>query len=208
MPGRGSLPWNACSPHGGAVREAFPPAHRAGAASLPMRLPIVTGAFALALLLPPGAAGFVADAPLAPAPPRQVHPVVGGGTGYGETAARFGGPRGGRSHAGQDVFAPAGTPLVAAADGVVLETGSGDGRGYHLALYSRETGQTYLYYHLLKAPLVRAGDRVTAGQKVGLVGCSGSCWGDHLHFEVRDGRGIDGRASDPLPLLQRWSKSG
>jgi murein DD-endopeptidase MepM/ murein hydrolase activator NlpD len=35
------------------------------------------------------------------------------------------------------------------------------------------------------------------------VGCTGSCWGDHLHFEVRSGRGTTGESHDPLPLLER-----
>jgi murein DD-endopeptidase MepM/ murein hydrolase activator NlpD len=174
-----------------------------------MRLATVTSAFALALLLPPGAAGFVADAPLPrPEPaPEWVHPVASDQIGYGESAARFGGPRGGRSHEGQDVFAPAGTPLVAVGDGVVVEHGSGDGRGHYIAIYSRAADRTFLYYHLLAPARVRTGERVTAGQKVGLVGCSGSCWGDHLHFEIRRGRGIDGPPSDPLPQLLRWPRA-
>ena len=173
-----------------------------------MRSLVLTGALALALLLPPGVAGFVADAPLGPPPPPALaHPVASGAIGYGESAARFGGPRSGRSHEGQDVFAPAGTPLVAVADGVVLETGSGDGRGHYLALYSPAAGDTYLYYHLLAPALVRPGERVSAGQKVGQVGCSGSCWGEHLHFEIRRGRGVDGPPSDPLPQLLRWPRA-
>jgi murein DD-endopeptidase MepM/ murein hydrolase activator NlpD len=172
-----------------------------------MRRLTTLSALALALLLPPAAAGFVADpAPVpAPLPPEAVHPVLGS-AGYGEIAARFGGPRAGRSHEGQDVFAPAGTPLVAVRDGVVLETGSGDGRGNYLALYSPEARQTYLYYHLMRPASVRAGERVQAGDRVGHVGCTGSCWGDHLHFEARRGRGLDGAPQDPLPLLRRWSR--
>ena len=43
-----------------------------------------------------------------------------------------------------------------------------------------------------------------AGQRVGGVGCTGSCWGDHLHFEIRDGREIMGEATDPLPVIRDW----
>jgi murein DD-endopeptidase MepM/ murein hydrolase activator NlpD len=38
---------------------------------------------------------------------------------------------------------------------------------------------------------------------VGAVGCTGSCWGDHLHFELRRGRGTTAAPIDPLPLLKR-----
>ena len=191
------------------MREAFPPLTGRRTAVV-MRLLLLPGALALALLLPPGAAGFVVDAPLAPPEPapEHVHPVAEGGpVGYGESAARFGGPRGGRSHEGQDVFAPAGTPLVAVADSVVLERGSGDGRGHYVALYSRAAGETYLYYHLLRPSPVRPGEHLAAGERVGQVGCSGSCWGDHLHFEIRDGRGLDGRPRDPLGALKRWPRA-
>jgi murein DD-endopeptidase MepM/ murein hydrolase activator NlpD len=48
-----------------------------------------------------------------------------------------------------------------------------------------------------------SGQEVRAGQRVGEVGCTGSCFGDHLHFEARQGRGVSGPAIDPLPLLKR-----
>jgi murein DD-endopeptidase MepM/ murein hydrolase activator NlpD len=51
---------------------------------------------------------------------------------------------------------------------------------------------------------VQTGDRVDAGQRLGGVGCTGSCWGDHLHFEVHAGRGVAGERQDPLPLLKQW----
>jgi murein DD-endopeptidase MepM/ murein hydrolase activator NlpD len=54
-----------------------------------------------------------------------------------------------------------------------------------------------------RSPL-REGDQVAAGDPVGAVGCTGSCWGNHLHFEVRMGRGVEGKPIDPLPLLRRW----
>ena len=51
---------------------------------------------------------------------------------------------------------------------------------------------------------VKPGEPGHAGELLGGVGCTGSCWGDHLHFEVRDGRGYDGESRDPMPLLQDW----
>jgi murein DD-endopeptidase MepM/ murein hydrolase activator NlpD len=134
-----------------------------------------------------------------PAPP--VFPVQGA-TGYGEWEARYGHFRNGHVHEGQDVFAPAGSPLVAVRDAVVIEKGSGDGRGHHIALYSAAEDETYVYLHLQRPSRVDPGDAVAAGEPVGRVGCSGSCSGDHLHFEVRRGRGLTGRSTDPLPLLR------
>jgi hypothetical protein len=44
------------------------------------------------------------------------------------------------------------------------------------------------------------------GARVGAVGCTGSCSGDHLHFEIREGRGPYGEPRDPLPALKRWQR--
>jgi murein DD-endopeptidase MepM/ murein hydrolase activator NlpD len=56
---------------------------------------------------------------------------------------------------------------------------------------------------MLRPSRVGPGDRVSAGARVGAIGCTGSCWGDHLHLEVRRGRGTTGSALDPLPVLRR-----
>jgi murein DD-endopeptidase MepM/ murein hydrolase activator NlpD len=139
-----------------------------------------------------------------PAPP--VHPV-GAPVGYGEGGARYGADRGGRMHEGQDVFAASGTPLLAVHDGVVLETGNDGGRGNYVAIWSRHTRETYVYLHLLEAPAVQPAERVRAGQRVGRLGCTGSCFGDHLHFEVRRGKTLEGPPRDPMPLLRRLPRA-
>lgn len=122
---------------------------------------------------------------------------------WGEADARFGASRSGHMHEGQDVFAKAGTPLVAIRDGRVVETGNDGGRGNYIAIWSREAGHTFMYLHMLRPTRFEPGDEVRMGQRVGAVGCTGSCWGDHLHFELRDGRGTTGTAHNPLPLLKR-----
>ncbi len=140
------------------------------------------------------------------------HPVVISDPNYGEAAAQFGAARGSRRHEGQDVFARPGTPLVAVRDGIVLDGGGGKsfysyGGGNTLAIYSPLDDRSYIYLHMLKPAIVRAGEQVKAGQLVGLVGCTGSCDGPHLHFEVRRGRAVFGpqkKAVDPLPLLRQW----
>ena len=138
--------------------------------------------------------------------PSAVHPVDAR-VDYGEGGARYGADRGGRMHEGQDVFAPAGTPLLAVRDGVVLETGNDGGRGNYLAIWSPEARETYVYLHLLEPPPVESGRRLRAGDRVGRLGCTGSCFGDHLHFEVRRGRTLEGSARDPLPLLRRLPRA-
>jgi murein DD-endopeptidase MepM/ murein hydrolase activator NlpD len=122
---------------------------------------------------------------------------------FGEPDARFGAWRGGHVHQGQDVFARAGSPLVAIHDGRVVETGDDGGRGNYVAMWNRELRRTFVYLHMLHPSRVRVGERVRTGQRVGSVGCTGSCWGDHLHLEIRVGRGTTGRPLDPLPLLRR-----
>jgi len=139
------------------------------------------------------------------------HPVVGT-FGYGEAAAKFHADRGGRKHEGQDVFAETGTPLVAVRDGIVLDGAGGrnfyaSGGGHTAVIYSRIDNRSYVYLHMHKPALVKAGEEVTAGQPIGQLGCTGSCDGPHLHFEVRRGRadwGAETKAIDPLPLLKGW----
>ena len=138
--------------------------------------------------------------------PRPRFPVRGAFN-WGQGAARFGAGRGDRSHAGQDVFARHGTPLVAVRHAVVLATGNDGGRGNYVALFYRPTNRTYVYLHMARPSLVRVAERVRAGTRVGEVGCTGSCWGDHLHFEVRLGQGMDGAAVNPAPLLRRLARA-
>jgi murein DD-endopeptidase MepM/ murein hydrolase activator NlpD len=124
---------------------------------------------------------------------------------FGAYDARFGVWRGSHRHEGQDVFADAGTTLVAIRDGTVVETGDDGGRGNFVAIWSPEVDRTFVYLHM-RAPTPHAvGDAVSGGARVGAVGCTGSCWGDHLHLEMRVGRGTTGRPLDPLPLLRRLS---
>jgi murein DD-endopeptidase MepM/ murein hydrolase activator NlpD len=122
---------------------------------------------------------------------------------YGEGAARYGADRGGRMHEGQDMFAPPGTPLVAMRDSTVVEEGNGGGRGNYVALYSPAVKRTFVYLHMQAPARVKNGERVRAGRRVGELGCTGSCFGDHLHLEVRRGKGTTGAPTDPMPHLKR-----
>ena len=84
----------------------------------------------------------------------------------------------------------------------MVETGDDGGRGNYIALWSPQTRLTMVYLHMRSPTRLREGDEVGAGQRVGAVGCTGSCWGDHLHLEMRTGRGTTGKPIDPLPELK------
>jgi murein DD-endopeptidase MepM/ murein hydrolase activator NlpD len=135
---------------------------------------------------------------------------------YGEAAAKFGADRYGHTHEGQDVFATAGTPLFAVRDGIVVDGGGGKsyyayGGGNSFVMYSPTDDRSYVYLHMLQESPLHAGEQVHAGQFVGKVGCTGSCDGPHLHFEIRQGKvayGHDGKPLDPLPYLQQWEQFG
>jgi len=125
---------------------------------------------------------------------------------WGQEEATYGSARSGHVHEGQDVFARTGAPLAAVSDGVVAETGNDGGRGNYVAIHDPGAGRTYVYLHMAGPSLVEQGQRVRAGRRVGAVGCTGSCFGDHLHFEIRRGRGTTGQSLDPLPDLERWAE--
>jgi murein DD-endopeptidase MepM/ murein hydrolase activator NlpD len=107
------------------------------------------------------------------------------------------GPRWGRMHYGVDIGAPAGSPVRAARDGVVLYAGSGY-RGYgKLVILDHGSGYRTLYAHNQKL-LARVGRSVRAGDIIGRVGSTGNATGPHLHFEIRR----NDRPLDPGPYLQ------
>jgi murein DD-endopeptidase MepM/ murein hydrolase activator NlpD len=105
----------------------------------------------------------------------------------------------GHFHSGIDLAAPQGTPVHAAAGGVVLVASNPAGYGLYLIVEHGGDLAT-LYGHLLSTP-VQSGDRVQAGQLIGLMGSSGLSTGPHLHFEVRR----QSRPVDPIPWLPSTS---
>ncbi len=122
---------------------------------------------------------------------------------YGTEINLFGGG-GMRTHEGQDMFAPEGTPVISPTATEVLETGTDSGRGNWAALYEPDGRRTFVYMHMSKPAEVEAGEELAPGEQVGLLGCTGSCDGAHLHFEIRQGNDPYGAAIDPLPELKSW----
>lgn len=113
----------------------------------------------------------------------SIWPVEGEATdSFGVRRNPFGGgPR--EFHSGQDISAPRGTPVVAAADGVVEQAGWQNGYG-NLVTIDHGNGITTRYGHLSKIQ-IKAGQQLQKGETLGLVGSTGRSTGPHLHYEVR-----------------------
>ncbi|MEA4890856.1 MAG: peptidoglycan DD-metalloendopeptidase family protein [Clostridiaceae bacterium] len=108
-----------------------------------------------------------------------------------------------RFHSGVDLGGDYGHPILAAADGVVLlvrnsyegQNTGGGGYGNYIVI-SHDDGISTLYGHL-KNTLVKAGQTVSAGDKIATCGSTGASTGPHLHFEVM----IDGSTVNPVPYI-------
>jgi murein DD-endopeptidase MepM/ murein hydrolase activator NlpD len=113
---------------------------------------------------------------------------------------------GGRGHQGQDMFASCGTKLALARGGKVQYAGFHGAAGNYVVVDAAGSRIDHVYMHLREAPLVRTGDRVFTGQKIGEVGDTGRATGCHLHFEMWTAPGWyeGGRPFDPLPSLEGW----
>ena len=104
------------------------------------------------------------------------------------------GMRWGRMHEGIDIAVGYGTPIVAAASGVVIYAGWMGGYG-NLIIIDHGGGLATAYGH--QSSFAVGGGSVSQGQTIGYIGCTGHCFGPHVHFEVR----INGSPVDPLGYL-------
>ena len=107
------------------------------------------------------------------------------------------GLRGARFHAGVDLAAALGTPVAAAGSGEVVWAGWRDGGWGNAVMIAHGGGVRSLVAHLSRVD-VRVGDRVHAGERVGLAGSTGDASGPHVHFEVR----LRGAYVDPMTALR------
>ena len=98
-------------------------------------------------------------------------------------------------HPGIDIGVPSGTPIRAAGSGSVAIAGWVSGYGNYTCI-DHGGGISTCYGHQSRIE-VSVGQHVTQGQVIGLSGCTGLCFGDHLHFEVR----INGAVTNPLNYL-------
>jgi murein DD-endopeptidase MepM/ murein hydrolase activator NlpD len=104
------------------------------------------------------------------------------------------GMRWGRLHAGIDIGVGYGTPIHAAASGTVIFAGWMGGYG-NFVIVDHGGGLSTGYAH--QSSIAVGGGSVSQGQVIGYVGCTGHCFGPHLHFEVR----VNGSPVDPLGYL-------
>lgn len=102
---------------------------------------------------------------------------------------------GGERHRGIDIPAPSGTPVYSATDGEVIS--SGWNGSYGNAVMIKYTNNIVIVYGHNSSLVVRAGQKVSKGQVISLVGSTGNSTGPHLHFEVR----YNGSPVDPLKYL-------
>jgi murein DD-endopeptidase MepM/ murein hydrolase activator NlpD len=162
------------------------------------RSPTLTNDLVIISRAPEAATARRPLAPKAGATPSNVPsiwPVVGPlRSGVGMRSNPFGGSSI-EYHKGQDIAAPTGTPVSAAADGVVVIAGWV--RGYGNGIYiDHGNGISTRYGHLSRIDVV-VGQTIKQGQHLGLVGSTGRSTGPHLHYEVR----INGEPTNPLNYL-------
>ncbi|HZA58458.1 MAG TPA: peptidoglycan DD-metalloendopeptidase family protein [Solirubrobacterales bacterium] len=125
-------------------------------------------------------------------------PIQGGQGGFiwpvnGPVTSGFGW-RWGRMHEGIDIGVPSGTPIRAAKSGTIVLASAYGGYGNYTCI-DHGGGLSTCYAH--QSSFARTSGSISQGSVLGYVGCTGHCFGDHLHFEVR----INGSAVDPLGYL-------
>ncbi len=133
--------------------------------------------------------------------PLPAGPIVDGGSGMiwpvnGPVTSPFG-QRWGRLHAGIDIGVPAGVPIRAAKSGriALVQSDSASGGYGNYTCIDHGGGLSTCYAH--QSSFAVTSGSISQGEVLGYVGCTGNCFGDHLHFEVR----VNGAPVDPLGYL-------
>ena len=138
-------------------------------------------------------------------PPPSALPVPVDGVRAARIADTFGAPRGSdRSHAGVDIFAKRGTPVLSATRGIVVSVREG-GLGGRQVWVLGPARERHYYAHLEDwQPGLAEGDVVHPGTPLGTVGTTGNARGTppHLHYGIYGAAG----AYDPLPLLKAYAR--
>jgi hypothetical protein len=139
-----------------------------------------------------------------------VFPVAGAHS-FGGPDNRFGAPRSGHTHQGQDILSEEGTPIVAPFSGVILVASYQAGSAGYYAVERTRVGFDFMFAHCVAGSLSVAPEQaVAAGQTLCNAGQTGDATAPHLHFEMWVGgwRTSAGYPIDPLPYLQAWDHTG
>jgi murein DD-endopeptidase MepM/ murein hydrolase activator NlpD len=126
---------------------------------------------------------------------------------FGGPDGRFGAPRAGHIHQGQDIPAACGQNEVAFETGTLkVNAYQAGGAGYYIVIHGALSGTDGVYMHLNAPSPIPVGASVAAGALVGHVGDTGDAEGCHLHFERWSAPGwyVGGAPYDPLPELLYW----
>lgn len=104
-------------------------------------------------------------------------------------------------HAGIDYAGPVGTPILSAADGVVVESRPSSGYGWLVTIYHGDLNGKRVYtryaHSFPNQVKVKPGQEVTVGEHITSIGMNGNTTGPHLHFEVRIGNGSNPPSDNP-----------
>jgi murein DD-endopeptidase MepM/ murein hydrolase activator NlpD len=168
----------------------------------------------------------------APAPPAPASPVaapeagvptpaqtvadgavfpVRGAHNFGGPENRFGAPRSGHIHQGQDVLTAEGTPDVAPLAGTIESTANQPGGAGYYVVEHTLIGFDFFFAHCQAGSFtVAAGQAVAAGRQICSAGQTGDATAPHLHFEIWVGgwQASGGHPIDPLPYLEAWERAG
>ncbi len=139
-----------------------------------------------------------------------VFPVRGAHS-FGGPENRFGAPRAGHIHQGQDVLTAEGTPDVVPLAGTILTTANQPGGAGYYVVEHTLIGFDFMFAHCEAGSFtVAAGQAVAAGQQICRAGQTGDATAPHLHFEIWVGgwQASSGHPIDPLPYLEAWERAG
>jgi biotin carboxyl carrier protein len=188
----GTLERKAHSSGEASLKVTAPPAPR------PAPAPRTPGASTPPIAGVPSPAQTVADGAVFP---------VDGAHNFGGPENRFGAPRDGYTHQGQDVLTVEGTPVVVPLAGTITTTSYQAGGAGYYAVEHTGVGFDFMFAHCEADSLaVSAGQAVAAGQALCKAGQTGDATAPHLHFEMWVGgwQAKGGEPIDPLPYLEAW----
>ena len=129
---------------------------------------------------------------------------------FGGPENRYGAPREGHIHEGQDVLTAEGTPDAVPLAGTIITTADQPGGAGYYVVEHTLIGFDFMFAHCKADSFsVATGQSVPAGQQICLAGQTGDATAPHLHFEMWVGgwQAPGGHSIDPLPYLEAWERA-